>query len=321
MDPRHAELARIGLAAVGGFGFALAGGYALAAHGLVDRASEDVDLFTNRLDPAEFARAVDAITHGCHQAMRAMSGPRYVVTCSRSALSAPNSPAGCTATCTARRGRRFGTPEPRSGHRKPVTRDTAMQGYVLLKKSQMAYDERDALRVLTLAQAAQYGPWQLSQHVRAEVTQQEARGLAMLGESISIIEQKLDDARQLIAAAQGVDDLHEQLGSPYNENTFALRNASCYFEVGKPQRAAGQYAEVLSTDELSPRDRGYFTARMASSLALAGDLTGQRTPGWKLHSWLQPPHHSAPSENSCGHWRLSRLGRTGRVRARCVKRS
>ena len=68
MDPRHSELARIGLAAVGGFGFALAGGYALAAHGLVDRASEDVDLFTNRLDPDEFARAVDAITRGYHQA-------------------------------------------------------------------------------------------------------------------------------------------------------------------------------------------------------------------------------------------------------------
>ena len=68
MDPRHSELARIGLAAVGGFGFALAGGYALAAHGVVDRASEDVDLFTNRLDPDEFARAVDAITHGYHQA-------------------------------------------------------------------------------------------------------------------------------------------------------------------------------------------------------------------------------------------------------------
>lgn len=62
MDPRHSELARVGLAAVGSFGFALAGGYALAAHGLVDRLSEDVDLFTNRLDPDEFTRAVDAIT-------------------------------------------------------------------------------------------------------------------------------------------------------------------------------------------------------------------------------------------------------------------
>lgn len=68
MDPRHSELARIGLAAVGDFGFVLAGGYALAAHGLIDRVSEDVDLFTNRLDPDEFARAVEAITRAYHQA-------------------------------------------------------------------------------------------------------------------------------------------------------------------------------------------------------------------------------------------------------------
>lgn len=34
----------------------------------------------------------------------------------------------------------------------------AMQGYVLLKKAQAAYDERDALRMLTLAQAVQEGP-------------------------------------------------------------------------------------------------------------------------------------------------------------------
>ncbi|MBP2336409.1 transcriptional regulator with XRE-family HTH domain [Saccharothrix coeruleofusca] len=36
--------------------------------------------------------------------------------------------------------------------------DTAMQGYLLLKKSQMAYDDRDGLRVLTLARAAGAGP-------------------------------------------------------------------------------------------------------------------------------------------------------------------
>lgn len=146
--------------------------------------------------------------------------------------------------------------------------DTATQGYILLKKSQMAYDDRDALRVLTLAQAAQYGPWQLSKQVRVEVTQQEARGLAMLGETLSIIEQKLDDARQLLADAP-VE--HNQLGNPYDENTLTLRNASCYIEVGKPQRAAGLYAHVLATDHLSERDRGYFTARMTSALALAGE--------------------------------------------------
>ncbi|MGH3786677.1 MAG: nucleotidyl transferase AbiEii/AbiGii toxin family protein [Pseudonocardiaceae bacterium] len=68
MDQRHAELARIGLAAVGRYGFALAGGYALSAHGLIDRASEDVDLFTNRLEPDEFTGAVEAITEAYAQA-------------------------------------------------------------------------------------------------------------------------------------------------------------------------------------------------------------------------------------------------------------
>lgn len=62
MDPRHRELARIGLAATQDYGFALAGGYALVTHGLVDRPTEDVDLFTNHLDPDEFARAVETIS-------------------------------------------------------------------------------------------------------------------------------------------------------------------------------------------------------------------------------------------------------------------
>ena len=35
--------------------------------------------------------------------------------------------------------------------------DIVMQGYVLLRKSQLAYDRRDALKVLTLAEAAQRG--------------------------------------------------------------------------------------------------------------------------------------------------------------------
>jgi hypothetical protein len=68
MDPRHRELARIGLAATQEYGFALAGGYALTTHGLVNRATEDVDLFTNHLDPDEFTRAVEAISAAFTQA-------------------------------------------------------------------------------------------------------------------------------------------------------------------------------------------------------------------------------------------------------------
>ncbi|MFE7129959.1 hypothetical protein ACFVIM_03795 [Streptomyces sp. NPDC057638] len=37
----------------------------------------------------------------------------------------------------------------------------AMQGYVLLKKSQMAYDDADAGRVLSLARAGLHERWRL----------------------------------------------------------------------------------------------------------------------------------------------------------------
>ncbi len=46
LDPFHADVARIALAATQRLGYALAGGNALAAHGLLARATEDLDLFT-----------------------------------------------------------------------------------------------------------------------------------------------------------------------------------------------------------------------------------------------------------------------------------
>ncbi len=149
--------------------------------------------------------------------------------------------------------------------------DMPMQGYVLLKKSQMAYEERDGLRVLTLAQAAQYGPWQLPPRVRAEVTQQEARGLAMLGEPFSVVEQKLEDARRLVDATDSGDERYAHLGPYYDEDTHLLRAASCYIEAGKPAKAATLYGEVLGARNLSRRDEGYFRARRAAALALSGE--------------------------------------------------
>jgi transcriptional regulator with XRE-family HTH domain len=148
--------------------------------------------------------------------------------------------------------------------------DLAMQGYVLLKKSQMAYEGRDALRVLTLAQAAQNGPWRLPPRVRAEVTQQEARGLAMLGEPISMIEQKLDEARNLLDTAGAASD-ESRLGAYYNEGTSLLRTASCYIEAGYPRRAARLFGDVLTSGVLSRRDEGYFRARRAVAFALSGE--------------------------------------------------
>ena len=55
-------ITRAALTALDGRGFALAGSGAIREHGIVDRPTRDVDLFTNDLDPAAFESAVDQLT-------------------------------------------------------------------------------------------------------------------------------------------------------------------------------------------------------------------------------------------------------------------
>jgi Nucleotidyl transferase AbiEii toxin, Type IV TA system len=59
--PIHRRLAEIGLRVGGPFGFALAGGHAIAAHGILQRPSEDVDLFADWQRRADFPSAVDEV--------------------------------------------------------------------------------------------------------------------------------------------------------------------------------------------------------------------------------------------------------------------
>jgi hypothetical protein len=61
VDAFHERLARIGLAAAERYGFALAGGYAVQAAGLLERPSEDVDLFTAWERRGEFGVAVHSV--------------------------------------------------------------------------------------------------------------------------------------------------------------------------------------------------------------------------------------------------------------------
>ncbi|SMD27274.1 hypothetical protein SAMN05661093_10877 [Kibdelosporangium aridum] len=53
--------------------------------------------------------------------------------------------------------------------------------------------------------------------------------------------------------------------------TGQTRSAAFWNLTGKPGQAAELYGHVLKTEPLSRRDRGYFMARMASSLALSGE--------------------------------------------------
>jgi hypothetical protein len=59
--PIHRRLAQIGLRVGGPYGFALAGGHAIAAHGILQRPSEDVDLFVDWQRRADFPAAVDKV--------------------------------------------------------------------------------------------------------------------------------------------------------------------------------------------------------------------------------------------------------------------
>ncbi|WUH97337.1 helix-turn-helix domain-containing protein [Spirillospora sp. NBC_00431] len=137
-----------------------------------------------------------------------------------------------------------------------ASRDLPMQGYVLLKKSQAAWDDRNAVRMLTLAEACQDGPWELPLRVQAEAVQQEARGRAMLNDDPSLIEPRLKRARELLAQDRETTGLAQH----YNEATFELQIAICYCEAGDVERACEMYSKWLLPKFFSRRDYGYFLA-------------------------------------------------------------
>lgn len=149
--------------------------------------------------------------------------------------------------------------------------ETALQGYVLLKKSQAAWDERDAPRMLMLARAARHGPWVLPPWVQAEAIQQEARAEAMLGAGITTVAASLDEARSLLTQAQpGSGGDGSTLAAHYGTSLLAMQMAICYCEAGQPARAAEIYDEYLTADAFSRRDYGYFRALAGIAVASAG---------------------------------------------------
>ena len=61
MEPQHERIAKIALAAGARYGLAVAGGYAVSAHGIGNRPSGDVDLFTSWQRRGEFPELAAAV--------------------------------------------------------------------------------------------------------------------------------------------------------------------------------------------------------------------------------------------------------------------
>lgn len=153
-----------------------------------------------------------------------------------------------------------------------VSGDAPMQGYVLLKKSQAVWDERDALRMLTLAEAAQEGPWRLPARVRAEAAQQQARGHAMLNGNLALMESKLSEARSLLAQDGAIADIRTaEVAAHYDEALFGLQVAICYCEANQPERSLELYDRWLSLETFSRRDYAYFLALKGEAHAAADE--------------------------------------------------
>jgi transcriptional regulator with XRE-family HTH domain len=141
--------------------------------------------------------------------------------------------------------------------------DHAMRGYILLKTSQLAWDQRDAIRMLTLAQAVQDGPWRLSSRIRAEAVLQEARAHAMLRAGLDRVERKLNEAREMMT-----DDGSPaaEPGSYHSGRLLAMQTAICYHQAGLPERAVEVYERELTPARFSRRDYGYFLSLKSAAL-------------------------------------------------------
>lgn len=92
MKEAHLRLAEIGLEVAARFGFALAGGYAVQAHGILDRPSEDIDLFTAWDRRDEFAAAVDAVVTAYRADGYTVEVTQQFETFARLAVAAPGRP-------------------------------------------------------------------------------------------------------------------------------------------------------------------------------------------------------------------------------------
>jgi hypothetical protein len=89
MEPRHEQIARIALAAGARYGLALAGGYAVSAHGMGNRPSGDVDLFTSWQHRGEFAELAAAVVAALEGAGYKVSVIMSAETFTRLALAGP----------------------------------------------------------------------------------------------------------------------------------------------------------------------------------------------------------------------------------------
>lgn len=137
--------------------------------------------------------------------------------------------------------------------------------YVLMRKSNQASDQRDAGRIIGLAEAAQREPDPITGRVRALALRQEAHGYALDGDEVTC-NRKLDEAMNMVALSERNGDPGP--GSYCTDVYVELYRATCWLELGKPKPAIDLFErELIRLPAIENRDHGVYLARLAVAYA------------------------------------------------------
>jgi tetratricopeptide (TPR) repeat protein len=160
------------------------------------------------------------------------------------------------------------------------TGDQLMTSYVLVKKSQQAEADGDARLSIAYARAAQTAA-SLTATVRAVALQQEAHGLALLGQADDC-QRKLDQALEL--AARPSDEDQEGPARYCIPEFVEIARANCLMKLGRPRQAVDIFERGLATlPSHHYRDRGVYLGQLAVAHALEGEADPAVARGRQAH--------------------------------------
>ncbi|MFG3437789.1 helix-turn-helix domain-containing protein [Nonomuraea sp. NPDC047897] len=148
--------------------------------------------------------------------------------------------------------------------------DAQMAAYMLVRQSNIAMLADDYTGVVQLAAAARRNPAGLESKLTALAAQQQARGLAMLGEHDECFA-LLDEAAETLRGHPHVTHpavpvyLHH-----YDLDMLREQSAVCYRAAGRPGAAAAILEDQIGKLPTGvARDRGHLTAKLAVAVAQA----------------------------------------------------
>ena len=148
-----------------------------------------------------------------------------------------------------------------------ATGDYQMVAYMLVRKSNIALLDHDAVNVIDLAAAARKVPGPISPKLHALAAQQEARGWALVGDADQF-QQRIDTAANLLRKhPDDVDDDAPVYLHHYDLDTLEEQSASGYRACGQTEIAIAILArKIAATPEHLHRDQGHHLAKLANTV-------------------------------------------------------